>query len=55
MARDEYEASVARVFEMVASGAVKIEIGQRYALEDAVQAHTDLEAGKTSASSLITP
>ena len=55
MARDEYEASVARVFEMVASGAVKIEIGQRYALEDAVQAHTDLEAGKTSASSLICP
>lgn len=55
VARDEYEASVARVFNMVASGAVKIEIGQRYSLDEAAQAHADLETGKTSGSSLIIP
>jgi NADPH2:quinone reductase len=54
-ARDDFEHSVSRVFEMLASGAVKVEIGQRYKLADAVQAHADLEAGKTSGSSLLIP
>ena len=54
-ARTDYEASVARVFDMVASGKIKIDIGQRYSLDDAVQAHTDLEAGATSGSSLLIP
>ena len=40
---------------MVASGKIKIDIGQRYSLDDAVQAHTDLEAGATSGSSLLIP
>ena len=54
-ARTDYEASVARVFDMVASGKIKIDIGRRYSLDDAAQAHTDLEAGATSGSSLLMP
>jgi NADPH2:quinone reductase len=54
-ARGDFEASVARVFDMVASGAVKIDIGQRYDLADAVQAHSDLEGGRTTGSSILIP
>jgi NADPH2:quinone reductase len=54
-ARDDLEASAARLFEMIASGAVKTKIGQRYALSDVVQAHLDLEAGKTSGSTILLP
>ncbi len=42
------------VFGHVAAGRIRIEIGQRYALEDAVQAHRDLESRKTMGSSIIT-
>ena len=41
------------LFDHVANGRIKIEINQRYALEDAVQAHRDLEAGKTTGSSIF--
>ncbi len=41
------------LFNLVASGRIKIEINQRYALEDAVQAHRDLEARKTTGSSIF--
>jgi len=41
------------LFEHIASGRIRIEINQRYALEDAVQAHRDLEAGKTTGSSIF--
>jgi NADPH2:quinone reductase len=41
------------LFGHIASGRIKIEINQRYALEDAVQAHRDLEAGKTTGSSIL--
>ena len=54
-ARTDYEASVARVFNMVASDDIRVDIGRRYSLKDAVQAHTDLEAGVTSGSSLLVP
>ena len=40
-------------FEHLASGRIKVEIGQRYALEDCVQAHRDLEAGKSIGSSVF--
>ncbi|UCH75780.1 MAG: quinone oxidoreductase [Rhodospirillales bacterium] len=53
-AREDLEASAKAVFEMVAKGAVRVEIGQRYALDEAVKAHEDLEAGHTSGSSIIT-
>jgi NADPH2:quinone reductase len=40
-------------FDHLSSGRVKVEIGQRYALEDCVQAHRDLEAGKSIGSSVF--
>jgi NADPH2:quinone reductase len=41
------------LFDHVASGRIKIEINQRYELGNAVQAHKDLEAGKTTGSSIF--
>ncbi len=41
------------LFDHVASGRIKIEINQRYELDDAVQAHKDIEAGKTTGSSIF--
>lgn len=41
------------LFDHVAAGRIQIEIHQRYALEDAVQAHRDLEARKTTGSSVF--
>lgn len=43
------------LFGHVAAGRIKIEINQRYALEDAAQAHRDVEAGKTTGSSIFIP
>jgi NADPH:quinone reductase len=40
-------------FGHLAAGRIKVEIGQRYALEDCVAAHSDLEAGKTIGSSIF--
>jgi len=42
------------VFGHVAAGRIRIEIGQRYRLEDAVRAHRDLESRKTMGSSILT-
>jgi len=41
------------LFDHVASGRIKIEINQRYELDEAVQAHKDIEAGKTTGSSIF--
>lgn len=53
--RDDLMMSANAVFEMVRQGAVKVHIGQRYKLADAVKAHSDLEAGRTQGSSVLTP
>ena len=53
-AREELETSAAELFDVVASGKVRIEIGQRYALKDAAAAHRDLEARKTTGSTIFT-
>ena len=42
------------LFGVVTSGQVKIEVAQRYKLEDIVQAHRDLESRKTIGSSVLT-
>lgn len=42
------------LFDVVSSGAVKIEINQTYALKDAAQAHRDLESRKTTGSTVFT-
>ncbi|MBV7598286.1 quinone oxidoreductase [Aeromonas sp. sia0103] len=41
------------LFDHVGSGRIKIEINQKYALQDAVQAHRDLESRKTTGSSVF--
>ncbi|MFI6658938.1 quinone oxidoreductase family protein [Streptomyces sp. NPDC050523] len=49
----ERAALAGELFQHVAAGRIKIEINQRYALEDAEQAHRDLEAGRTTGSSVF--
>ena len=41
------------LFDHVASGRIRININQRFELEEAAQAHRDLEAGKTTGSSIF--
>ncbi|SAL14375.1 alcohol dehydrogenase [Caballeronia peredens] len=41
------------LFGHVANGRIRIEINQRYALQDAAQAHRDLESRKTTGSSIF--
>ncbi len=52
--REDLVASANDLFDAVAKG-VKIEIHQRYALKDAAQAHQDLEARKTTGSTIFLP
>jgi NADPH2:quinone reductase len=49
----EKAALAEEVFCHVAAGRIKIEINQRYELRDAVQAHHDLEARRTTGSSIF--
>ncbi|WP_028226224.1 quinone oxidoreductase family protein [Paraburkholderia ferrariae] len=53
--RSDYEAMAAELFEVVASGKVKTSINQRYALADVAQAHADLEARRTTGSTILIP
>ncbi|POR47965.1 NADPH2:quinone reductase [Paraburkholderia eburnea] len=50
----EKAALAAEIFGHVAAGRIKIEINQRYALQDAVQAHHDIESRRTTGSSVFT-
>ncbi|HXG80313.1 MAG TPA: quinone oxidoreductase, partial [Sphingomicrobium sp.] len=52
--REELEASAASLFEAVRSGKVKIEIGQRFPLSQAAEAHRALEARQTTGSTILT-
>lgn len=45
--------SAKRLFDQVLSGAVKPNIGQTYKLSEAAQAHTDLEARRTTGSTVL--
>ena len=51
--RAERAALAAELFDHVESGRIKIEINQRYPLDDAVQAHRDLESGRSVGSSVF--
>ena len=51
--REAMQAMADELFAVVAAGQVKIHIGQRYALADAVQAHRDLESGRSVGSSVF--
>ena len=45
----------AELFEMIASGKINVEIGQRYPLADAAEAQRQLAAGKTTGSTILLP
>ncbi|MCP5425009.1 MAG: quinone oxidoreductase [Gammaproteobacteria bacterium] len=51
--REDLLASAADLFAVVGSGSVKIEINQTYPLSDVAQAHRDLEARKTTGSTVL--
>ncbi len=52
--RESTQAMADALFAVVLSGEVKIHIAQRYALADVQQAHRDLEARKTTGSTIFT-
>lgn len=51
----EAAAGAAKLWGMVGSGKLTITVGQTYALTDAAQAHIDLEARRTTGSTLLLP
>jgi NADPH2:quinone reductase len=53
--REATQAIADDLFSVVASGAVKIHIDQRYPLAEAAQAHRDLEGRKTTGSTVLLP
>ncbi len=52
--REDLLASANALFDVVLAGHVKIEVMQTYPLREAAQAHTDLEARKTTGSTVFT-
>ncbi|PVM73877.1 quinone oxidoreductase family protein [Caulobacter radicis] len=52
---EELDESAAALFEVLASGAVKIEIGQRFPLAEARAAHKALEGRKTTGATVLAP
>jgi NADPH2:quinone reductase len=52
---EERAAGAARLWDMLSSGKLTVTIGQTYALTDAAQAHRDLEARRTTGSTLLLP
>ena len=52
--RESTQAMADDLFAVVQSGAVKIPVDQRYALDDVQQAHRDLEARKTTGCTVLT-
>jgi NADPH2:quinone reductase len=52
--RAELEEAASELFELVLAGKLKVEIGQRFALYDAAEAHRALEARETTGSTIFT-
>ena len=51
----EARAGAAKLWDMVSSGKLGVTVGQTYPLKEAAQAHRDLEARKTTGSTLLLP
>ena len=51
--RENLVAMAKELFDVVKSGAVKIEVHQTYPLKDAAKAHADLAARKTTGSTVL--
>ena len=49
------ETRSAELFDLVARGILKVEIGRTYALADAAEAHRDIESRKYAGSMLLVP
>ena len=53
--RDELIGRTDELFGWIADGSLRVQVGHRYPLAEAARAHTDLEARKTTAKSLLIP
>ena len=53
--RDDLVSIANNLFSVVGTGKLKIPVNQKYALKDARKAHEDLEARKTTGSSILLP
>ena len=53
--REDLVSAAKELFDVVLGGQVKITVGQTYPLSETAQAHRDLEARKTSGSTLLIP
>ena len=53
--RAEIEAGAGRVLDLIARGVLAVRVDQRYALADAATAHRDLEARRTTGSTVLVP
>ena len=53
--RADLDRAARELFDVIGRGAVRIEIGQTYALQDAAQAHRDLAARRTIGSTVLIP
>lgn len=53
--RADLEAAAEALFEVIGSGAVKVQINQKYALSDVARAHADLESRNTTGTTVLIP
>ena len=53
--RQDLERAARELFAVIGSGAVRIEVGQTYALRDVAQAHRELEGRRTVGSTVLLP
>jgi NADPH2:quinone reductase len=53
--RERLLGGCSELFEVLGSGAVKISVNQKYSLQDAIQAHIDLQGRKTTGSTVLIP
>jgi NADPH2:quinone reductase len=53
--RSDLETMSAELFDVLVSGKVKTSVNQRYALADVAKAHEDLEARRTTGSTILVP
>ncbi len=53
--RERLLAAAGELFPLIAAGVLRVRINQRYALKDAARAHRDLEARRTTGSTILVP
>ena len=52
---ERLQAMADELFEMIGSGKIQVEIGQRYPLSEAAEAQRKLAAGETTGSTILLP